>query len=99
MLIHDENRTNTDKTSWKIGSKLQQCRYCRTAYTTSFTYYDSCNLKCTIIIWKDLGRDPDTEEWKAHFPLEDSHSFPQPIHFHQGDIASVFEGEGQLGGR
>lgn len=97
MLIHNENRTNIEKTSWGTCSELQQCLYCRTEYTTGFKHNDGCTIKFTIIIWKDLGRGPEADEWKAHFPLEDIRSFPKPGQFHRGDIPSVFQGRGELG--
>jgi hypothetical protein len=94
MLLHCENSTNIKKTSWALCSQLQQCRYCRTEYKAGFEHDDGCTIKFTITIWKDLGQGPEAEEWKAHFPLEDWLSFPRPIQFHKGEIASVFQGRG-----
>ncbi|PMD54134.1 uncharacterized protein K444DRAFT_539965 [Hyaloscypha bicolor E] len=91
-LLHCEKSSNTKEGD--LCSELQQCRYCRTEYTAGFEYDDGCTIKLTITIWKDLGQGPEAEEWKAHFPLPDRRSFPQPIQFHGGEIASVFQEKG-----
>jgi hypothetical protein len=98
MLLHCENSTNINKASWDLCSELQQCRYCRTEYQAGFKHDDGCTIKVTITVWKDLGQGPEAEEWKAHFPLE-NFSFPQPIQFCGGEIASVFQGRGAELGR
>jgi hypothetical protein len=95
-LLHCENSSNTKEGD--LCSELQQCRYCRTEYTAGFEY-DGRTIKLTITIWKDLGQGPEAEEWKAHFPLPDRRSFPQPIQFHGGEIASVFQERGTDLGR
>jgi hypothetical protein len=100
MLLHCENSTNIKKTSWDLCSEIQQCRYCRTEYKASFEHDEGCTIKFTITIWKDLGQGPEAEEWKAHFPLQDWLSFPQPIQFYRGEIASIFQIRGgELGRR
>lgn len=100
ILLHCENSTNIKKTSRDLCSELRQCRYCRTEYKAVFKHDDGCTIKFTVTIWKDLGQGPEAEEWKAHFPLQDRLSFPQPIQFHGGEIASVFQGrEAELGRR
>jgi hypothetical protein len=99
MLLHCENGTNIKNTSWDLCSELQQCRYCRTEYKAGFEHHDGCTIKFTITIWKDLGQGPEADEWKAHFPLQDRLSFPQPIQFHGGEIASVFQVRGAELGR
>jgi len=96
-LLHCDNRSNTRKGD--LYSELQQCRYCRTEYTAGFEYDDGCTIKLTITIWKDLGQGPEAEEWKAHLPLPDWRSLPQPIQFHGGEIASVFQERGTDLGR
>ncbi|PVH80037.1 hypothetical protein DL98DRAFT_209943 [Cadophora sp. DSE1049] len=91
MILHCEKGANIKKTSWDLCSELQQCRYCRTEYKAVFEHGNGCTFKFTITIWKDLGQGPEGEEWKAQLPLEDGLSSPLPIHFHRGEIASVFQ--------
>ncbi len=57
----------------------------------SFEHGDGYAVKISFTIWKDLGQGPDSEEWKAHFPIDDSLPSLQPIQFPRGKIASVFE--------
>ncbi|KAH8652668.1 hypothetical protein BGZ60DRAFT_419999 [Tricladium varicosporioides] len=93
-LLRCEGSTNIQNAPRDLCSELQQCRYCRTEYKTEFEHDDGCTIKFTIIIWKDLGPGPETKEWKAHFPPQDRVSFPQPVQFHRGEIASVFQVRG-----
>lgn len=98
ILSHCENST-IKKISWDIYSELQQCRYCRTAYKAGFKHNNNCTIIFTITIWKDLGQGPESEEWKAQFPLQDRRLYPQPIQFHGEEIASVFHAGGTELGR
>ncbi|KAH9207598.1 hypothetical protein DL95DRAFT_482652 [Leptodontidium sp. 2 PMI_412] len=101
ILLRCDNSTSIKKTSWDLCSGLRQCQYCRTEYEASFEHNNGCTTKFTITIWKDLGQGPEAEEWKAQLPLQDRLSFPQPIQFHGGEIASVFQemGAAELGRR
>jgi hypothetical protein len=91
VLSHGKESITGRKTSWNSYSELQQCRYCRTEFKAGFEHDVGCTVKVPITIWKDLGQGPETEEWKAHFPLDDKKALPQPVQFHSGEIASVFE--------
>jgi hypothetical protein len=93
MLLHCENSTNIDKTSWNLSWELQQCRHCRTEYKVGFKHGDGCNIKFTTTIWKDLGQGPETEEWRAHLPLK-GRRITQTNSVPRGEIASVFQGGG-----
>ncbi|KAN0119453.1 hypothetical protein V8E51_001661 [Hyaloscypha variabilis] len=100
MLLRCENSTNRNEASRDLCSELHQCRYCRTEYRAGFEHDDGCNIKFTITIWKDLGQGPETEEWRAHFRLQGRLSVSQPIQFHGGEIAAVFQLRGtELGHR
>jgi len=90
MLLHRKNSTNIKMASRHFYSELHQYRYCRTEYKAGFKHDDGCTMKFTMTIWEDLGQGPEAEEWKAHVVLEGSLSFPQPIQFYGGEIASVF---------
>ncbi|KAH7419547.1 hypothetical protein BKA64DRAFT_716003 [Cadophora sp. MPI-SDFR-AT-0126] len=91
IVLHRENGTKIKKTSWDLGSEVQQCRYCRTEYKAEFEHGNECTMKSTFTIWKDLGHGPETEEWKAQMPSDDSLSVPERIQFHRGEIASFFQ--------
>lgn len=90
-LLYYETNTSDKKISWNIYSGFQRCRYCRTEYKASFEHNNNCTIKFTITIWKDLGQGPETDEWKAQLAPQNRLSFLQPIQFHEGEIASVFE--------
>lgn len=85
-----ENSTNIKKTSWDLCSEIQQCRYCRTEYKAGCRHDDSCTIQFAITIWKDLGQGPESEEWRPHLRLPRPRSYPRPVQFHGGEIASVF---------
>ncbi|EPE29818.1 hypothetical protein GLAREA_00978 [Glarea lozoyensis ATCC 20868] len=94
ILLNCDTSSNIEKISWDISSELQQCRYCRTEYKVDFEHDNSCKIKFAITIWKKLGQGPEAEDWKAqsHFvPFADQPSSPQPIQFHRGEVASVFQ--------
>ena len=45
----------------------RQCRSCSTIYTANFTHRAGCNMTFTLTIRKNLGRGPESKEWKRHF--------------------------------
>jgi hypothetical protein len=69
------------------SSGLHRCQYCPTEYKVEIKYGKGVVFSVTCTIWKDLGKGPDTEEWKAHCDPKP----PVPdVEIQAGWIAAVF---------